>query len=148
MACHLVYRYTPVVVVHRLKRSTAAGAFSSTTIFFLIIITQVILTYWRLIADVFKQNVEGLKQLDADITATFLIHDLEEKRQHVPLQEEAEKTRRNMKFCRGKNNAICVSEYLDLSLIYWLYIYIWFVALFEIESKSQGSLVWKLLPWV
>ena len=48
------------------------------------------LTKRRLIANVLKQDVQGLEQLDTHVTATFLFHDLEEERQHVLLKKEAE----------------------------------------------------------
>ena len=43
----------------------------------------------RLVPDVLKQDVQGLKQLDADVVvADLLVHDLQEEAQHVSLQEE------------------------------------------------------------
>ena len=42
-----------------------------------------------LVLDVLKEDVEGLEELDADVViADFLVHDLEEEAEHVPLEEE------------------------------------------------------------
>lgn len=41
-------------------------------------------------ADVFKQNVECLEELDANITPGLLPQNVEEEGKHVLLQEEAE----------------------------------------------------------
>lgn len=41
-------------------------------------------------ADVFKQNVECLKELDTNITPGLLPQDVQEEGKHVLLQEEAE----------------------------------------------------------
>ena len=42
-----------------------------------------------LVPDVLKEDVQGLKQLDADVVvADLLVHDLQEEAQHVSLQEE------------------------------------------------------------
>ena len=49
------------------------------------------LTDGGLVADVLEEDVEGLKELDADVAAALLVHDLEEEGEHVALKEEAEK---------------------------------------------------------
>lgn len=49
-----------------------------------------ILTNRCLVADVFKQDVQSLKELNAHVASAFLVHYLQEERQHVPLQKEAE----------------------------------------------------------
>ena len=44
-----------------------------------------------LVPDVLKEDIEGLEELDTDVViADFLVHDLEEEAEHVPLQEEVE----------------------------------------------------------
>ena len=54
---------------------------------------MIILTYRCLIPDVFEKDVKCLKQLDADVVAAVLIHDLQEEAQHVALQKETESTK-------------------------------------------------------
>ena len=45
----------------------------------------------RLVANILKENVERLEQLDADIVvAGLLVHDLEEVGEHISLKEEVE----------------------------------------------------------
>ena len=39
-----------------------------------------ILTYGRFISDVLEKYVEGLEELNTDVTATLLVHYLQEKR--------------------------------------------------------------------
>ena len=56
------------------------------------------LTYGRLVPDVLKEDVEGLEELDADVTAALLVHDLQEEREHVALKEEAEMRKENRRF--------------------------------------------------
>lgn len=43
-------------------------------------------------ADVLKQNVEGLQQLYAHVASRLLTEDVQEKGKHVLLQEEAKHT--------------------------------------------------------
>ena len=43
-------------------------------------------------ADVLKQYVEGLKELDAHVASRLLTQDVQEEGKHVLLQEEAEDT--------------------------------------------------------
>lgn len=50
----------------------------------------VTLTQGGLVADVFKQNVECLEELDTNITPRLLPQNVQEKGKHVLLQEEAE----------------------------------------------------------
>lgn len=49
-----------------------------------------ILTQGGLVADVFKQNVERLEELDTNITPWLLPQNVQEEGKHVLLQEEAE----------------------------------------------------------
>ena len=46
------------------------------------------LTDWRFIPDVFKENVERLKKLDANVTPALLVHYFQEEGEHVPFQEK------------------------------------------------------------
>lgn len=48
-----------------------------------------VLTQTRLISNVFKQNVERLKKLNAYETAAFLLHNLEKEGKHILFQEKA-----------------------------------------------------------
>lgn len=43
-----------------------------------------------LVADVLEEDVERLQELDANVAAALLLHDLQEEGQHVLLQEEVE----------------------------------------------------------
>lgn len=43
-------------------------------------------------ADVLKQYVEGLEELDAHVASRLLTQDVQEEGKHVLLQEEAEET--------------------------------------------------------
>ena len=45
-----------------------------------------------LMANILKENVQGLQQLRAHVTPTFLPHDAQEKRLHILLQEKKSKT--------------------------------------------------------
>ncbi len=49
-----------------------------------------ILTQRGLMADVLKQYVEGLEELDTHVASRFLTQDVQEEGKHVLLQEEAE----------------------------------------------------------
>ena len=69
------------------------------------------LTYGRLVPDVLKEDVEGLEELDADVTAALLVHDLQEEREHVALKEEAEK-RKNHRFDIHGNAEIMRCKFL------------------------------------
>lgn len=50
-------------------------------------------------ANVLKQDVEGLQELDADIASRFLTQDVQEEGKHVLLQEETG----HMQECTHKN---------------------------------------------
>lgn len=50
-------------------------------------------------ADVFKQYVEGLKELDTDVATGFLTQDVQKEDKHVLLQEKAAHTQE----CRETN---------------------------------------------
>ena len=54
--------------------------------------SRVLLTDGRFVPDVLKEDVECLKELDANVAPRVLVQDVEEERQHVALQEEAEST--------------------------------------------------------
>lgn len=45
-------------------------------------------------ADVLKQDVEGLEELDTNVASRFLAQDVQEEGKHVLLQEEAAEKRR------------------------------------------------------
>ena len=49
-----------------------------------------ILTDGCLISDIFKENVECLQQLDADVAPRILVQNVEEERQHIALEKKAE----------------------------------------------------------
>lgn len=50
----------------------------------------VTLTQGGLVADVFKQDVECLEELDTNVTPRLLPQDVQEEGKHVLLQEKAE----------------------------------------------------------
>ena len=54
----------------------------------MIVAQQVVNT--GVVPDVLKEDVECLKELDANVAPRVLVQDVEEERQHVALQEEAE----------------------------------------------------------
>ena len=49
-----------------------------------------VLTDWRLIADVLKENVKSLQKLNTDVAAIFLAKISKEESEHILLQEETE----------------------------------------------------------
>lgn len=53
------------------------------------------LTKGSLVADVLKQYVEGLEELDTHVASRLLTQDVQEEGKHVLLQEEAKHTQTN-----------------------------------------------------
>ena len=53
------------------------------------IIVNSLLTDGGLVADVFEEDIKGLEKLHANVTSAFLVHNLQEKAQHVSLEEKA-----------------------------------------------------------